>query len=394
MGGEMLPDSVEFNSKTNICQIYNHPGHTWFCSSPKFQTNSTCKSGQNHKILWNDKNYSIGTNDPDWLISDITNQEKYDLDRVYEDLIYEKIVEISSSNVSREKNPVSPYWHNKIYHDPILPEFSRLSNNLNRNFLNSTKIITSGDSILLLTLKKLVESLPKNYEILKEGNYNFLNLSDYHQDICVEGQTKWGVISETYKYGKNSQASLEIYSTNHGLPIAKSQCHAKIIFTSKIIERMINHKWFSNDKKYIFIFNHCAHFSKFHPIVFYNRLIEIRNSIIKYKKAALKQSPESKSLFIYETCPYFRGKFENLWAVGSTVNALHLRDMAFQVFGNPYELRDNILNDFYPVKVVDQYKYSEHVFDELETGNIHPRRIFGEELSHRVLNMVGYNKFF
>ena len=204
-----------------------------------------------------------------------------------------------------------------------------------------------------------------------ESYFNFLNMTDYNNKNCKEPFKGWGPIQNDFP-----TLNLTVYSVTHGQPVCKNFCSAKTIYSSDVIDRMVEHEWFSkrtrgvpayeaDQEQYIVLFDHGAHFALFNPIVFYNRLLEIKNSIIEYKK----HSP--KTLFIYKTLNYCRGNFTALWSVQSSFQALRMREIAFKVFGNPHN--EDILDDErYPVKVLDVFPMTLAAFEFNVIGDTHP----------------------
>merc|ERR1712176_1445182 len=120
-----------------------------------------------------------------------------------------------------------------------------------------------------------------------------------------------------------------------------NHCRGAMIFSSEVIKRMIKHQWFGNN--YIIVFTHAAHLASWHPGVFYNRMIAIRNQIIEFKRAEREYlienglDPKTKTAtFIYKTPNYVRGDFNKLYSVISGFQMYRIREMAFKIFGNPY----------------------------------------------------------
>ena len=134
------------------------------------------------------------------------------------------------------------------------------------------------------------------------------------------------------------------------------------------------------------LMTHGAHLATLHPAIFYNRLLEIRDAVIEYKK----KSPET--LFVFKTLNYARGNFKRMFAVTSFFQAHRQREIAFRVFGNPYT--EDIRSDEFPVKVLDIYPLTLTAFDYLTEGNIHPRGGLCKTSSDALFNLMRHVGYF
>ena len=148
---------------------------------------------------------------------------------------------------------------------------------------------------------------------------------------------------------------------------------------------MTYHNWFG--KQYIILLDHGIHFMNYHPILFYNKLIEIKEAASEYKR----HSPDS--LIVFKTSHYIRGNFKALPSVTSGLVGLWQRELIFKVFGSPYahDLKDDRKH---PVKVWDVFSPSFVAFDRLETGKVFPSEEMLKESTHMLFNLmrhVGYH---
>ena len=164
--------------------------------------------------------------------------------------------------------------------------------------------------------------------------------------------------------------------------------YGKNLYSADAIRRMVKYKWFGD--KYIIVMTHGAHFSSWHPVVFYNRMIAIRDAVIEYKKQEKLFIGENKkgATFIYRTPNYARGNFTKLYAVVSGFEMYRLREIAFKIFGNPNS--EDVKSDDYPVKVFDSFGPSLAAFHFLVPGDVHPPGFLKESSVDMMVDLLDY----
>ena len=161
-----------------------------------------------------------------------------------------------------------------------------------------------------------------------------------------------------WKWRKMNFRSIHL---NQGLPFLRKECPGNLVYTADAIDRMSEMGWHGHDK--IVLLTHGAHFLAWDPIVFYNRLISIREAVVNYKR----KYPDT--IFIFKTMNFFRENFAQNWYITSPFPAYLQREMAFRVFGNPY--LDDMRSDEFPVKVFDVYPMVLSAFEHMDPGNLH-----------------------
>ena len=436
----MLPN---IGNVSNVCPIYTEqdsPGNTWYCARPHngdcgdpktgFGLNST---GYKYPQSLSDKRYR---KEP-WSITDVSG--KLNLDDTYEELIFETNITVvdrkieDASQKSKSLDEIPGYWLEGTWYDKTLPNFYLESNMSDPDtlveFWRNKKLIRMGDSILkqlfgslwkdlnealniknkrefterraqankdqapsnehiseedLKIARKILQNISKSKSRKKRQNLNsnshfdFLGFQDKYQPNC-EPIIKYGAIQRNI-----SEINHFVYTITHGLPFhtgGSVTCPGKSIFSTEAFERMIEHKWFG--KNHIIILDHGAHLANWHPIIFYNRLIAIRNAAIKYKK----HSPNS--IIIYKTLNYIRGDFHHMYACTSSLAAIIQREIVFKILGNPYV--DDIADDEkYPIKVFDAFPVTFVAFDQMHSGNVHPPIFLTKETTHMMFNLMKF----
>ena len=405
-----LPDMLPGGDPTKICTVEDetNPGRQWYCQKP---TNGTC---ENLDPETGKNTFELVTSGSGWpslyklWIPHLT--DTLSLDNVYEDLIFEGNVTVNEQAAlfpSDVVDRIPGYWYNQKWYDRVYEDMSWNPNDENQEnlgnsgnnkkrmckaeYLTNKKFILLGDSIghqLWLDIddeiryytNQILKETQENI-IPKVSHFDFLGLNeDYSTTSCEEPGLipKWGPFKQEWP-----AINFTMYSANHGEPLFKNTCMAKAQYSADVIKRMIEHKWFStNEQEYIVLLNHGAHFATMHPLIFHNRLIEIRNSIIEYKK----HSP--KTTFIFKTLNYARGNFTKMFAITSAFQAIRQREIAFNIFGNPYE--NDMRSDKFPVKVLDVFPMTFAAFDFLTEGNIHPRGGLNKATSDALFNLLRY----
>lgn len=352
-----------------ICNYTTNQGEEWYCQARP--EDNACG-----KIIWNGE--KIGQFKPYWSLSEILSEYKFD--RAYENLVFSKDdFEIKSSDNTENCNfeAIQGYWDEGIWYDSLFPK-SKVSIS---ERLQNKSLVMLGDSftnrIDRMLDKELIDKtkpLPTQRKILH--SYQFLNLQkDYYQPSCKPIQA-WGALHSKFLATNTSR-----YIVTEGVPVSKDQCIGASIFSSEIIRRMVENQWFG--EKYIILLTHGAHFASWSPIVFYNRMIAIRNEILKYKQKeqeflSKNNIPSHKTaIFIYKTPNWARNNIaHNFFSVVSGFQLYRIREIAFKIFGNPYLDKEKMFfsNDEmrFPVKVYDSFGPSFVAFDALEPGNPHP----------------------
>ena len=361
--GPLLPEKILDDApvKDNFCVINDVPGREWVCQKPS--------SGNCGNLTW------LGFDSRDWNMGD--KLKNFQLDEVYEDLAFShdfKIIKSSIETATTTKtketatitNAINPngYWYKKKWYTPNLePHHLKVSK---RTMLKNKIFIILGDSLsaqFMTEFKSNIEKYQRDVLRLGKGKfkcekqeYGFLGI--IKGEKCPANPGPWAPNIFTCKGTNTTFVRLP-----HGMPIHKDGCVETAQYTGDMLEQMVKNGWIGPE--YILLMTHGAHFAAFNPIVFYRRLIDIKKSVEKYRKS----SPDS--LIIFKTLNYIRGDFSKLWSTVSSFNAYRQREMAFKIFGNPYEndMRNN--NDF-PVKVLDVWPMTKLAFDHMEVGNVHP----------------------
>ena len=324
--------------------------------------------------------------------------EKFKLDQVCESLITEINITVVEGKTHQSKKAdqlfasknFPGYWHKGIWHDPSSPlKTSKPDQNSSvSNVFKNKILIRLGDSLARMTDSTLMKGID-NKKILmgRYAEFDILNITkDYYNPECdkdlkgkdSDGKTGlWGVYQLNYE--SINFTSIQI---THGLPFLREECLANTIWSSDVIDRMDKFKWHS--KNHIVFLTHGAHFLTWDPIIYYNRLIGIRNSVRKFKK----NSPKSKTIFIYKTPNYFRANFTKNWGISSPYPAYLQREIAFKVFGNPYV--DDMRSDEFPVKVYDVYPMVLAAFEHMKTGDLHPPGFLALQTSNMLIKALEY----
>ena len=423
--GPFLPEMFLKKDKDSYCNFTEYAGYEWYCQKPVNSTDNFSDFDCGKKIIWNGNHEGKFYLHPHWTMKNTTIGLK--LDDVYESLIFEQEINIVKNEKMPENLPNSftetpGYWNNYIWHDRIFPNSPKNSDK--GLFLTNTTFIKMGDSIMLQIGDAFVKGTINHnhklrYDYMKQPHhkaaershefmnhlfektgfdYNFLGFEDIADPACEP----WGTWGATLTNWRGSNTSM--VTVTEGQPVNKDQCASKTINSVEVINRMTQYGWHaknvsssnldSSHKRHIILFTHGAHFASWHPIVFYNRLIAIRNSIINYKKSANYQD---NSIFIYKTPNYVRGNFTKLYAIVSGFEMYRMREISFKVFGNPYQAVasaddkvENYMNDDrnYPVKVYDSFAPTFAAFGSLEPGNIHPPGFLLETTSDQIVDLV------
>jgi len=185
---------------------------------------------------------------------------------------------------------------------------------------------------------------------------------------------------------------------NHGLPYFSFNTYdaSRPNFGKDILDYMIEDRENNLGPEWLIMFDQGAHFANSHPIVLYNRLVEIKESARRLKRLAQnsKNSKFSKTKIIFKTFNYVRGNYANTYGITSGIVPLWQRDIVLKVFGNPYlngtEGYENYFSDDekFPVKVLDVFPMSLAIFDHFEVGNVHPIEIVARETGHMMVNLL------
>lgn len=262
------------------------------------------------------------------------------------------------------KNKVG-YFYKQRWIDPVLPDVARKYDRL--DILKNKLIVRLGDSLsrrffwpFELALQR---SVNKHAGKKTTKDFNFWGLKEkYFNETCLPLK-QWGASHKFYV--NNNTTSVRI---THGNPAAKNQCVGKDIFSAEVIQQMIKFKIGFSDQgaNVIIIFTHAAHFLNLNKIFYYNRLIELRDAALEYKKYC----PEA--LIMFKTLNHALGDYQELYSITSGFLAQEYNQIIYQIFGDPYidDIRDDAR---FPVKVWDVYRMSLAVYPQMDKGNIHPR---------------------
>ena len=241
-------------------------------------------------------------------------------------------------------------------------------------------------SKILNSAKSKTEKQFKAKKLAKySSSFNFLGYKDLYQKDC-EPLSGWGATQTIYP-----SINVRTVTITEGQPINKDQCLSKSLYTPDAIRRMIKYRWFG--KKHVILMTHGAHFSSWHPLVYYNRMIAIRDAILEFKKAEKEflsdnDPDDDGAKFIYRTPNYARGNFTKLYAIVSGFEMYRLREIAFKIFGNPY--LEDMRGEEYPVKVYDSFGPTLAAFPSMHPGNVHPPGFLRESSSDMLMDLLDY----
>lgn len=316
-----IPEQLPGGDISKVCPVSTIPGREWFCRKPK---NGHCGPAiwYGNKILSEAKGYLK----PNWFPSYIFN--KYNFSNTYDDLVYENLVRIekASSPASASNSEPSPafqkspgFWKDFHWQDRVFPKYSDYV--LKKDVMKNRIFVKVGDSISGQVLSVFIQESKgsfrngiekrKKREVVRTFEYyapgyqihtetdahtrrrvkrfdrqpgyygfDFLGLEEYFQPDCLPGN---GWAPALHPWTANNAS---VVSIKHGNPIGKNECPGKAIYTGEIIERMIQYNWFSNSThQYIFFFTHGAHFASLNPIIYHNRLLDIKNQVILHRQA-------------------------------------------------------------------------------------------------------------
>lgn len=363
--GPILPEMLEdAPTKDDYCVINATPGREWYCEKPP--KSKTCGP-----LEW------LGFDARAWVMGDVVGQ--YKLDNVYEDLAFTGEVEVLPGQIESKEKPAqsSPesgsetlknsqipgFWNHLKWIDSKIPKYSGPLKH--HNIFKNKIFIIMGDSLSAQFMTEF-KSASEKYarDILRQGagkfkctkqEYGFLGI--IKGDKCPENPGPWAP-NIFHCAGTNTT----FVRLPHGMPIHKDGCVETAQYTGDMLEQMIKENWVGPE--YVILMTHGAHFATFNPILFHNRLLDLKQAVEKYKQA----SP--KSLVIFKTLNYIRGDFSKLWSTVSGFNAYRQREMAFKIFGDPnvQDMRD----DKFKVKVFDVWPMTELAFDHMDVGNVHP----------------------
>ena len=101
--------------------------------------------------------------------------------------------------------------------------------------------------------------------------------------------------------------------------------------------------------------------------------------------------PNNRTLVVFKTLNYVRGNFRHLYSITSGLVPLWQREMAFKIFGDPYQ--HDMRGDEFPVKILDVFPMTMASFDMSEIGNVHPLTKVNRETTHALLNFLSYHGF-
>ena len=380
-----IPNMLPGGDPSQVCPINLTPGREWFCKKP-----NTTESCEGQKLIWQGNHKGKQYMNPAWYVYTVT--DPLGLDDVYEDLVFsDKIIVLTSKLPDSQKadshNKIPGYWLRGHWIDRIFPQFSQKISK--GEILKDKTFIKLGDSIVgqvSAVFKDEVRTYISKLQLGKSSGssrkktyFDFLGLDIHYHKNC-EPLSGWGATRTIWPMINHTSITI-----TEGLPVMKDQCPGKSIYAGEVIERMEKYgvEWYGKDK--IVFFTHGAHFSQWNPVIYYNRLIDIRNSIISFKK----KSPDS--IFIYKTLNYMRGNFTKNYASISAFQAFRQREIAFKVFGNPY--LDDIRGDDFPVKVYDVFPLTLAAFEHMNPGNVHPPgflRLNTANLMVDLMRYVGY----
>ena len=396
----LLPDMLPGGDTAKICPIHNSEiSRQWYCYKPhEGSCDNELLKVRSDKANHVKMNQLLGSGK--WSLSEIF--EKSGLERVYEDLVFEEMVEVlpevsSSSGISSyspSHQQIAGYFHNGAWHDRILPNWALPNHKNLTKFLKNKRIIRMGDSItrqmvnfLFNDIRDLLQQEKEN-SLLEEEMTSKSRPKRFFTNLPLNLQDKFShncQSDENLKGSWFSQINLTQNYFNHDLPYfmgAKDICAAKAMYSPEIFDRMIEFGW--SGKEYVIIMDHSAHFSNWHPVVLYNRLIALKEAALKYKKF----SPETP--IIFKTFNYCRGSYEHTKGTTTISGVIPLwqRDIVFKIFGNPY-LEDIYSDDEkYPIKVLDVFPMSLAAFDQMEIANVHPLELMAREQGRMFLNVL------
>ena len=425
--GPIIPEMLIGAPKSlSYFNLTEYRGLEWFCQ------NNSGRSAQNEKpkIIWNGADASDYDKENKELYISYQNPEiskissKYGFNRANESLVHKTQVNFPRSTVLKyldcptiddrrskidqifKKYKYLPgYWKNDHWIDRIFEHYEGNTDDGGYSKMNLKSIMTDkrivilGDSFANLIRRDIKERLKLEFRVRVKPytSYDFLQLKkDYYSDQCTRAQD-WG--ANKFRF---PTINSEIYLVTHGSPTNKFKCSGALIYSVEIIKRMIRNRWFGSN--YVIVMTHGPHFSTWHPTVFYNRLIAIRNTVIEYKKAEqiylAKKSMDlnQTATFIYKTPSYVRGDLVMLYATVSGYQMYRMREISFKIFGNPYVdenfhkmMRSRKIEDEleFPVKVYDTYAPSFLVYDKyLHVGNVHPQGMLQRFLLRGILRTL------
>ena len=424
--GMFLPDLLpggDFNNVCNFTEKYG-AGNEWYCQKPENwrikYPNFKCDDWP----VWHGDHTGAAYGTPKWRFGEEVTEE-FELDRGFEDLIFEKEISVLENPEDSSKKleiikflqsfQNSPgYWKNYTWYDKVLPSNHPDPGDEDSDFktLNYGKIMTNknfirmGDSLTghvsqMFDLgmkyynrelnRKELENQEKSERANNppgktQHNFQFLGYENMYSSEC-EPVSGWGAVMTKFNYLNASGIYI-----SEGMPISKDVCIGKSLYSSDAIRRMKEYKneWFG--ERNIILMTHGAHFSSWHPIVFYNRLIAIRDAILAFKQEERKhlKKNDKGAIFIYKTPNYVRGDFKIMYAAVSGFNMFRQREIAFKVFGNPYLEDTKKDNDKFPVKVFDQFAPTFYAFDTMKPGNVHPPTYLRDMSSYMLADLLNY----
>ena len=420
--GTFLPDLLPGGNLNRICNFTEEYGfgEEFYCEAREMD--NACG-----KRIWNGDGDKKGSTRAYWYISDAVGD--FELDRLYEIPIFEKVIKIENDDpclpdstddlteVFKKYKNIQGFWKDRTWYDRLYPKQRQTV----PQFLTNKTFVFLGDSFTHL-LDSQIQPIMRNYEekmrseypekypaisdidpkiLEKYSNYNFLDLNEFYSENCGN-IAHWGALQSKF-YTTNTRRCI----VTEGPPVNKNQCSGVMIFSSEVIKRMMQHQWFGDE--HFIVMTHGPHFASWHPGVYYNRMISIRNQIVEYKKQEqiyLKQKgldPTKTATFIYKTPNWVRGNFRNLYSVTSGFQMYRMREVAFKIFGNPYLEYEKMFplknsSSFYqdqlqyPVKIYDTFGPSFLAFDNLQTGNVHPHDHIANYIMEGVFDLLQYQE--
>ena len=178
-----------------VCPVFaENPSRQWYCQMPKTAKNCS------------EYIYNQGV-PPKKLKSRLLNNlrtftDKYHLDQVYEDLVFEKTIEVENEMPENEEFAASftkstGYWNQGIWKDDIYPPFGHSV--LTPEMMSNKMLVVLGGSICrhiteVLLQKNYLDFLESNFTATV-GRFDFLGLEKYKQPECVPadwGEPQWG----------------------------------------------------------------------------------------------------------------------------------------------------------------------------------------------------------